>query len=99
MYRRRRREKDESDDGIIQCMAMKVKENLLIIEVVEERGETAFCDHVALICANGICVSQQRSCGSRCTWEDHLEKRCERVVAKGLREAGAERLAGPRVIT
>jgi hypothetical protein len=48
-------EKGESDDRIIQN-----KFDLLIVEVVEERGETTFCDHVAL-CAIGFCMNQHQS--------------------------------------
>lgn len=45
----------ERDDRIIQN-----EFDLLIIEVVEERGETTFCDHVAL-CAIRFYMNQHRS--------------------------------------
>jgi len=48
-------EKGERDDRIIQN-----EFDLLIVEVVEERGETTFCDHVAL-CAIGFYMNQHRS--------------------------------------
>ena len=68
----------------------------MIVEVVEEGGETTFCDHVALwqwdyVLPNAIA-------GINASWVAHLEKRGERVVAEGLWETCPERLARPRVV-
>jgi hypothetical protein len=63
----------------------------LLVEIIEERGKTTFCDHVAL-CAGKIPLE----CALRTT---HLKKCGERVVAERLWEACTERLSGPRVVT
>jgi hypothetical protein len=67
----------------------------LVVEIVEERGKTTFCDHVAL-CAGKILLNDHRDeCALRIT---HLEKCGECVVAERLWEACTERLPGPRVV-
>ena len=65
----------------------------MIIEIVEERRETAFCDHVAL------CVMRFRLNDYQGTWMAHLEKCSKRVVTEGLWETRPKRLTGPRIVT
>jgi hypothetical protein len=65
----------------------------LVIEIVEERGETTFCDHVTL------CVMRFRLNEYRGLWMAHLEKCSERVVTEGLWEARPKRLTGPWIVT
>ena len=65
---------------------------LLVVKIVEERGETAFCDHVTLRVMR-FCLNDQ------CPWLAHLEKCRKGVVAEGLWEACPKRLAGTRIVT
>lgn len=70
--------------------------HLLVVEIVEERGETTFCDHVTLY-AMMFRLNDHR--GECVPWITHLEKCSERIVAEGLWEACPKRLAGPWVVT
>ena len=68
----------------------------MIVEVVEKRGETTFCDHVALcqwdsVLPNTVYDYQH-------VMVAHLEKCGERVVAEGFWETCSERLARPRIV-
>jgi hypothetical protein len=70
----------------------------LVVEVVEERGETTSCDHVTL-CTNRILYEPTPVMGMSASEVAHLEKRGERVVTERLWKTCPERLARPWIVT